>query len=139
MGRSEFYRKGKHGGGGERCGLRLLPGLAAAGIVLTGLISIAAYLMIQGVIPVRGAALLGKLCFALASFAGCWMAARKSNTGKLLAAAITGCLLLALIMAGAALGRGPISFRLLPPCAIALGTTLLGALLGARRRGRGYR
>ena len=138
MGRTGFHRKGKHGGGGER-GLRFLPGLIVAGIVAVVLISTAAYLMMQCVVPVRGAALLGKLCFALASIVGCWWAARSSRTGKLLAAAITGVLLLALTAASTAAGKGTGDLRLLTPCAISLGTVLLGAMLGARRRGGGYR
>lgn len=134
-----FYRKAKRGGGGERSRVRFLPGVIAAGATLVIFITITSYLIIQSVVPLSRAPQLGKLCFALASLIGCWTAARSSNTCKLPAAAISGLFLLAVTAACFAMRKDSGSVKFAAPFAITIGTILFGAVLGTRRRGRGYR
>lgn len=137
--KTALYRKAKRSGGGERGGVRLLPGIIAAGTAFMILITVSSYLMKQSLVPVSLAPLLGKLSFALASGIGCWTAARSADRRKLLAAAITGLFLLAAAAAGFALRKEPGPARLAAPLAITSGTILLGTLLGTRKRGLGYR
>lgn len=139
MKKNALYRKPKRGGGGERRAVLFLPGIIAAGVSFVIFITITSYLIKQSVIPLSRAPQLGKLCFALASMIGCWTAARSSNTGKLPAAAITGLFLLAVTAACFALRKDPEPAALAVPVAITIGTILIGALLGTRKQGSGFR
>ncbi len=137
-GKRKVYRKKRSGRGGERKGIRALPGIAAAGLMMLVSVSAVSYMMDRGVLPVTCAALSGKLCFASASLIGSWIAARASGGRRLLGAGIPGALLLLATAICFALINDTGGMRLIVPFAIMIGTTLVGGALGARKKRFGY-
>lgn len=135
--RSLKYRTARNGRGGERKILRCLSGFPAALMILLAASLAAACLVEKGVVSAGKSGIAGKLCFAAASLAGCWIAARKAQK-KLLYAAMTGCGLLILMSLGAAAAGEWGELRLWTPLAITAASILIGAVLGAKRRGNGY-
>ena len=83
---SKIHRKlqnAKHGGGDKRTGC-ILTGLIAAAGMLAILITVFAYLMNKGYVPVTKAGLSGKVCLAAASLLGCYLAAKQAERRSLL-------------------------------------------------------
>ena len=131
-------RKLRMNGGGEGRG-GLLFGAAVELFTLTATISASAYLVEKDVLSVGHAVLAGKISFAAAMVLGCWIAARKAEKGKFFRAVAVGTLLLLLTAAICAMLLDSEGMRLLPPLAVTAGGTLIGSLLGSRRRTVGYR
>ena len=124
---------------GERRGRPVLLGLAAAVILLALMITGIACLIGNGTLPVERAGMIGKGCFALASFLGCLLAAKRASKRKLVWAVIVGILFLLLSCGTNLLINGAEGCRLWIPAASCLLSVFIAVLLSNRTKGYGYR
>lgn len=127
----------KHGGGDKRTGC-ILTGLIAAAGMLAILITVFAYLMNKGYVPVTKAGLSGKVCLAAASLLGCYLAAKQAERRSLLYSAAVGAVIFILSCAGRAALDGTENMSLWSPAAICAGSVLLSAVLGAGTKRSSY-
>ena len=127
------------GRGGKRIGNRVLLGLAGSSILFIGYLSGISYLIGNGTLPIEKASLIGKAGLALASFVGCFLAAKLSEKKRLLNAAIVGCLLLIISSGMNGLLNGMDSIRIWIPTAICACSVLTASWFSIWTKGNHYK
>ena len=124
------YKNPKTGGSG----IGLISGLAAALGILLLSVSLITLLIMKGSIKPERITILSKIQYVLAIIGGCLITAKKARSAKLLWAALTGCIICAIVLGTTGVICDFKGIQAGLPLVMTVISILIGGMIGAREK-----